>query len=77
MTSEDYIPLAEDTNVTRLRANVSFLWHMLHDIEQLSAMAKENDKWFRKNVEQLIYNRFERIDEENGILVVVPQRGGN
>ena len=79
MPTEDfgeYIPLAEDTNVARLRANVSFLWHRLDEIAKYADRASD-DKLFRQMASTIAYERFERIDEENGVLVVVPQRGGN
>jgi hypothetical protein len=78
MSAEDsgeYLLLAEDTNVARLRANVSFLWHKLDEIAEYAGASDE--EFSRRVVLAIAYDRYERIDEENGILVVVPQRGGN
>ena len=79
MSAEDsgeYLPLAEDTDVARLRANVSFLWHRLDEIVKI-ADRSPGDELFKQVVLLIADDRYKRIDEENGILVVVPQRGGN
>lgn len=74
--SGEYIPLSEDTDVVRLRTNVSFLWHLLDEIARV-ANRSPGDELFRQVALMIADDRYARLDEEKGVLVVVPQRGGN
>jgi len=65
-------PLAEETDVDRLRADVDFLWSLLDDIDTAADMAKDNDKWYRARVEAIHGKRHQRVTSDGYKLFVVP-----
>ncbi len=65
-------PLAEETDVERLRDDVDFLWSLLDDIDTASDMAKDNDKWYRARVEAVQGKRHQRVASDGYKLFVVP-----
>ena len=64
-------PLSQETDTSRLRCTVDFLWSLLDDIDTASDIAKKDDKLYRQIVEAIQSRRKEQVASDGCELYLV------